>query len=141
MKKSLIATFICGVMIAQPVSAGMVVPTANAVAPLAIPAGAVLPAVQGGQFMSGGDAEVIEVRKRWRHRHHRHRHRHRSSGWGTFGTGVAVGIIGALIARGISESAAHDRFARCARDFDTFDPESGTYITRSGRERLCPYLR
>jgi len=60
---------------------------------------------------------------------------------GSFGAGLAVGIIGALVAKGISEAAAEDRFYRCARDFRSFDPDTGTIITHSGREVLCPYLR
>lgn len=141
MRKSFVAILMCGVMLAQPLSAGAAVLSAKSLTVPAPTIGAVLPAVETGRSSSGtGNAEVVEVRHR-RHPVHRHSHRRRGSGWGAFGTGVAVGIIGVLIARGISESAAQERMARCARDFDTFDPETGTYITRSGHERLCPYLR
>lgn len=128
MKKSIVAALLCGVVLVQPAWAGAVVPATAAAAKSAV--AAVQPAV------GSGSAEVIDVR--WR-RHHHHRHRHR--GVGAFGAGLAVGIIGALVAKGISESAARERYDRCAVEFRSFDPETGTYITRSGEERLCPYLR
>ena len=125
MRKSFVAALICGAIMVQPASAG------------ALPMAA---AVAGGQVASeAGASNVIEVRSRHRY-YHRHRH-HRHRGAGAFGAGLAVGIVGALIAKGISESSANDRIARCARDFRSFDPDTGTYITRSGEERLCPYLR
>lgn len=132
------AALLCGAVMAQPASAAVVSPASAVTVQAAVPASAVVPAVAGAQLAGkAGTADVVEVRWR-RHRHHR-RHRHR--GAGAFGAGLAVGIVGALIAKGISESAAEDRFARCARDFRSFDPATGTYITRSGHERLCPYLR
>ena len=135
MKKTFVATLLCSAMLVQPVFAGMVMPAPA----VAVPAsGAVVPAVAGGQYAAGAEtAKVIEVRGRHWHRRHHHRHR----GAGAFGAGLAVGIVGALIAKGISESSARNRFDRCARDFRSFDYETGTIITRSGEERLCPYLR
>jgi hypothetical protein len=62
-------------------------------------------------------------------------------GWGP---GALFGgiVAGALIAAAISEGRADDRdMRRCARDFRSFDPRSGTYINRYGEERICPYLR
>lgn len=126
MKKLFVAALSCSLVVMQPAWAGVGLPTPPA------------PAVASGH----GEAKVTEVRwrgHRW-HRHHHH-HRHRGPGLGAFGAGLAVGVIGALIANGISESSARERFARCEADFRSFDPETGTYITRSGEERLCPYLR
>ncbi|MGB3720532.1 MAG: hypothetical protein WBB38_13225 [Hyphomicrobiaceae bacterium] len=121
MRKSVIATLVCGAMILNPVAASAF--------------SGVVPAVATGS----DKAAVIQVKKgHHHHHHHHHRHRHRGS---AFGAGLAVGIIGALIAKGISESAARERYDRCARDFRSFDYETGTIITRSGREVLCPYLR
>lgn len=34
-----------------------------------------------------------------------------------------------------------DGIAACQRRFRSFDPETGTYMTRSGEQVLCPYLR
>ncbi len=137
MRKSLIAALVCSAIVAQPVMA----------APVAVPAvqpvqAAVLPAVAGGKLVTEqGTANLVEVR--WRgHGHHRYHHRHRrGSSAGAFGAGLAVGIVGALIASGVSEAAARDRYARCAAEFRSFDPETGTYIAYGGEERLCPYLR
>ncbi len=134
MKRTFVATLLCGAMLVQPALAGVVMPASV----IAVPAsGAAVPAVAGGQYAGGAEtAKVFKVRH-WRHRHHHHRHR----GAGAFGAGLAIGIVGALIAKGISESSAQERFDRCARDFRSFDYETGTIITRSGEERLCPYLR
>jgi len=133
MRKSLIATLMCGAMIVNPVAASAL--TAAVPVQPAVVGGTVKPAVATGS----DKAEVIEVRSRHHRHYHRHRHRHR--GAGAFGAGLAVGIMGALIAKGISESHARSRFDRCARDFRSFDYETGTIITSSGREVLCPYLR
>lgn len=62
-------------------------------------------------------------------------------GWGV---GALIGGIvgGALIATAIREGRADDRdMRRCARDFPGFSYRTGTYITRYGDERVCPYLR
>ncbi len=135
MRKTFVATLMCGVMAVQPVSAGVLTPAPEAVRPAT---NAIAPAVQ--RSTDKETAKVIEVVKK-RGWHYRHRHRHRHSRGGAFATGLAVGIMTALIAKGISEAQARNRFDRCARDFPSFDYETGTIITRSGREVLCPYLR
>jgi hypothetical protein len=48
--------------------------------------------------------------------------------------GGAAGIIGGPIGYGGSGEAA------CARQFRSFDPASGTYVTYSGERVMCPYL-
>jgi len=56
---------------------------------------------------------------------------------GIFGAIVA----GTLVAAAISEHRARrEDMAHCAADFYAFDPRTGTYIDRWGRERVCPYL-
>jgi hypothetical protein len=56
---------------------------------------------------------------------------------GIFGAIVA----GTLVAAAISEHRARrEDMAHCAADFYSFDPRTGTYIDRWGRERVCPYL-
>jgi hypothetical protein len=46
------------------------------------------------------------------------------------------------LAAAISEHRARaEDIRRCDEDFPDFDPHSGTYIDRHGRERVCPYLR
>jgi len=66
---------------------------------------------------------------------------------GDFGAGVAVGVIGSLIAQGVAEERARRyrseqwRWNRCAREFRSFNPNTGLYTTYGGQKRLCPYLR
>lgn len=140
MNKFVIAALSCSLIMVQPASAGIALSaTASGLSNISAP---VVPAVAGGQFAKGnGAAEVIDVRWRGHRHYHRHRRHRGGGGVGAFGAGLAVGIVGALIANGISESAARDRFARCEAEFRSFDPETGTYITHRGEERLCPYLR
>lgn len=135
MIRTFVTTLMAGAMLVQPASAAMLTAAPTAVEPAR---SAVMPAV--GLSTDAQTAKVIQVRK-WRHRHYRRHHHHRHRGAGAFGAGLAVGIVGALIAKGVSESSARSRFDRCARDFVSFDYETGTIITRSGREVLCPYLR
>lgn len=139
------ALMLFGVAMVQPASAAV----ASAVQPAASNA-LLVAAVTGDQLAVGAGTSglVHQVDRRyrgWRRRHHRRYHRrhrrHRRGNGGAFGAGLAVGIVGALIAQGISESAAEDRFARCESEFRSFDPSTGTYITYGGEERLCPYLR
>lgn len=56
------------------------------------------------------------------------------------GIGIGIGII-ALIARESANSAFQAAMRRCARDYRSFDWETGTYVTYDGDVRLCPYLR
>lgn len=134
MTRAFVATLICGVMMVQPVSAAVLTAGPAAVEPVR---SAVVPAVD--RSTDARTAKVIQVKKPYKYGRWHRRHRHRGSG--AFGAGLAVGIMTALIAKGISESSARNRFDRCARDFPSFDYETGTIIRRDGREVLCPYLR
>ncbi|RIA47458.1 BA14K family protein [Dichotomicrobium thermohalophilum] len=66
---------------------------------------------------------------------------------GDFGAGVAVGVIGSLIAQGIAEERAREirneewRWRKCDREFRSFEWDTGMYTTYSGHRRVCPYLR
>ncbi|MFM9850338.1 MAG: BA14K family protein [Hyphomicrobiaceae bacterium] len=78
------------------------------------------------------------------HRHHSSSHRsarrHRSG----IGPVEIIGgiIVGAIIAEVIREGRATEyAMSRCALGFRSFDPDTGTYITRDGRIRICPCLR
>lgn len=62
--------------------------------------------------------------------------------------GVNVGelfigtIAGAIIANAIREGYARDSdIEACADRYNSFDPETGTYIGYDGRTYVCPYLR
>ena len=60
-----------------------------------------------------------------------------------YGAGALIGgiIAGTIIAAAIREGRARDHdMRRCAYEFRSFDPVTGTYITYEGEERICPYL-
>ncbi len=133
---------------------------------LALPAGAALatPAPPGAgaataaQLADGGN--IVQVRARSHHRRHwrnhhrrghwrghnrhwRHHGHHRRGyyGGGDFGAGLAIGLIGSLVAGGLSEGSAYDAIDRCDARYRSFERSTGLYTTYSGRKRLCPYLR
>jgi hypothetical protein len=66
---------------------------------------------------------------------------------GDFAAGVAVGVIGSLIAQGVAEEKARRyrdeewRWRKCDREFRSFEWDTGMYTTYGGQRRLCPYLR
>jgi len=66
---------------------------------------------------------------------------------GDFAAGVAVGVIGSLIAQGVAEEKARQyrdeewRWRKCDREFRSFEWDTGMYTTYGGQRRLCPYLR
>jgi len=66
---------------------------------------------------------------------------------GDFGAGVAVGVIGSLIAQGVAEERARRyrdeewRWRKCDRRFRSFEWDTGMYTTYGGDRRVCPYLR
>ena len=68
----------------------------------------------------------------------------RGRGWRRgYGAGALIGgiIVGTIIAAAIRERrAGDDDLRRCAYEFRSFDPVTGTYITYEGEERVCPYL-
>jgi hypothetical protein len=102
------------------------------------------------QDLQKNDATVQKVdrRGRWRRhdgrrwrggrRHHRRWRRHND-----FNPGVAIGlgILGAIIANGHSESYARSAMRRCDDRFRSFEWDTGYYTTYGGDKVLCPYLR
>ncbi len=73
---------------------------------------------------------------------------------GDFGAGLAVGIIGSIIAQGAAEAhrdrgyddghyggGADWRWRKCDRKFRSFEWDTGMYTTYGGERRVCPYLR
>jgi hypothetical protein len=58
--------------------------------------------------------------------------------------GVVGGVPGDGYAYGYRPGYAYgygSGAAACARNFRSFDPETGTYTTYAGEQVLCPYLR
>lgn len=81
--------------------------------------------------------------RRWRGGYGYGRRHYRRGYRRGYGVGALIGgiIAGALIAAAIREGRARDNdVRRCAYEFRSFDPETGTYITYEGEERVCPYL-
>jgi len=93
---------------------------------------------------------VLQVR-RYRHFHRHHGHRGRG-----VGIGLGLGIIGGIIAAEAYRSSpgyaydeeaydgpppSGDPRAACAREFRSFEWDSGLYTTYAGEKKLCPYLR
>ncbi|MGX7742583.1 BA14K family protein [Rhodopseudomonas parapalustris] len=70
------------------------------------------------------------------------RGRGRGRGWGGPGPGAAIGIgIGAAIVGGAiaaSQAEAARQQDYCARRFRSYNPATGTYIAKGGREVPCP---
>lgn len=76
----------------------------------------------------------------WRgsRRHHR---RYRRDNDFNPGVAIGLGILGAIIANGHSESYARSAMQRCDNRFRSFEWDTGYYTTYGGDKRLCPYLR
>ncbi|MDX2205302.1 MAG: BA14K family protein [Hyphomicrobiaceae bacterium] len=91
---------------------------------------------------TGVETAVQEARWRGQRGYHRHGrwNRHRGHGWNP-GAAIALGIVGSLIARGVSRGAAYDAIERCDARFRSFERDTGLYTTYGGEKRLCPYLR
>jgi hypothetical protein len=82
---------------------------------------------------------VIEVRRGY-HRGHRY---HRRGGGAA--VGIGLGIIGGLIAAEALRSSPRyyeggDARELCAREFRSFEWNTGMYTTYGGERRVCPYL-
>ncbi len=58
------------------------------------------------------------------------------------GLAIGAGIVGGIIAgAAIADAAQQDGYSRCAAEFRSFNPETGTYVGYDGVVRACPYLR
>jgi hypothetical protein len=82
---------------------------------------------------------VVQVRRGY-HRGHRHHRR-----GGNAALGIGLGIIGGLIVSEALRSApgyydGADARELCARNFRSFEWDTGMYTTYEGERRVCPYL-
>jgi hypothetical protein len=90
--------------------------------------------------------KIIKVQRRgrgWRRGYGYRRGPYRRGYRRGYGAGALIGgiIVGTIIAAAIRERrAGDDDMRRCAYEFRSFDPVTGTYITYEGEERVCPYL-
>ena len=70
------------------------------------------------------------------HGHYNHHYRYRPNGWA-----IGAGVVGGIIAgAALSDAARADGYSRCASEFRSFNPETGTYVGYDGVVRACPYL-
>lgn len=113
------------------------------IGPVIGPAAAAPPTLPPGIAKASAGSAVTQVR-RGRH----HRHRHHGHGGGNLAIGLGIGIIGGLLAAEAYRSGADydddygvDPRERCARNFRSFEWDTGRYTTYAGERRLCPYLR
>ena len=97
------------------------------------------PGIAEGENITKVDRRGRGWRRGYRYRRRPYRRGYRRG----FGAGALIGgiIAGTLIAAAIREGRARDYdMRRCAYEFRSFDPVTGTYITYEGEERICPYL-
>ncbi|NJM35497.1 MAG: BA14K family protein [Rhodomicrobium sp.] len=121
---------------------------ASALAFASVSAGATANAtpLSAGIFKTTVESPKAATPARWdgrrgygRH-HRRHWHRHHDHDYNP-GAYIALGIIGSLIERGLSEGAARSAMQRCDDRYRSFEWDTGYYTTYGGDKRLCPYLR
>ena len=109
------------------------------------------------------DTDAVTKVQGWGYRRHHHHYRGYRRGWGPgpwLGLGAGV-VIGSIIAneayrprRGYyyddyeydgpyyyPSAYSGDPRAICARNFRSFEWNTGLYTTFAGEKRLCPYLR
>ncbi len=97
------------------------------------------PGIEKGENITKVDRRGRRWRRGYRYRRRPYRRGYRRG----YGAGALIGgiIAGTLIAAAIREGRARDHdVRRCAYEFRSFDPVTGTYITYEGEERICPYL-
>jgi hypothetical protein len=126
---------------------GAMIAAAPGAAPL--PANA-MPNIADKTLVAPGVSDKVTEVQRWRYRRdwddddrRRHWRRHRRYYDDDINPGafIALGILGALINSGYSESQARSAMERCDRRFRSFEWDTGLYTTFGGDKRLCPYLR
>lgn len=109
---------------------------------VAVPASAVplpKPGIEKGEQITKVQRRGRGWRRGYRYRRGPYRRGYRRG----YGAGALIGgiIAGTIIAAAIREGRARDYdMRRCAHEFRSFDPVTGTYITYEGEERICPYL-
>jgi hypothetical protein len=69
---------------------------------------------------------------------HRNRYERHNINPGAF---LALGIMGALVERGLTEDYARSAMQRCDNRFRSFEWDTGLYTTYGGERQVCPYLR
>ena len=92
------------------------------------------------QLVARNDHRRGHHSKSWRRRHWEGNRHYYGRDWNP-GAYIALGLIGALVDSGMSESHARSAMQRCDDRFRSFEWDTGLYTTYGGEKRLCPYLR
>ena len=102
-----------------------------AVPAIAAPLGAALSKDLAAQAQSADQSSVIQIQYR--------RGGHRGGGGGGGGA-VAAGVLGGLLLGAViaNEAQRGRSVDYCMRHFRSYDPQSGTYLSRDGYRHPCP---
>lgn len=106
---------------------------------MAMAPGAAMQDLKGGFHKARSDNRRGYRSRDWRRRHWRGSRRYYDD-WNP-GAFIALGVLGALLNKGHSESYARSAMQRCDDRFRSFEWDTGLYTTYGGDKRLCPYLR
>ena len=72
---------------------------------------------------------------------HEHKQWYWHDGWWRYGPWSDHGIYGTVVTRhgptGLFRPWGAERLRRCAARYSSFDPATGTYLTRRGKHRIC----
>ncbi|HEX6000147.1 MAG TPA: hypothetical protein VFZ16_12260 [Hyphomicrobiaceae bacterium] len=116
---------------------------------------AAAPAVPPSWIIKADAGSMVTQVRRYRHYRRFHHHHHHGGRFGRgVGVGIGLGIIGGIIASEAYRSAPAyaddevydapppgDPRELCARNFRSFEWNTGLYTTYGGEKKLCPYLR
>lgn len=97
------------------------------------------PLTAGAAVLNGAAPSATENVQYYRHGRYygHHHHHHGGSTAAGIGLGLAAGaIIGGAIAAG--QAQAQQNAAYCAQRYRSYDPRSGTYLSRDGNRYPCP---
>ena len=108
----------------------------SALLAFALPAAAA-PVMGGASLAQAAPANVVENVQYYYYGPRRYYgHRHYNDG-AALGLGLAAGaIVGGAIAAGAAQ--ANQNAAYCAQRYRSYDPRSGTYLSRDGNRYPCP---
>lgn len=79
--------------------------------------------------------------KHWHGKHHHRRHRWYGVPYYGYGSGYYYDDYAYYDDGPDVYVDDGDAVARCASRYRSFDPRTGTYLSSSGKRKICPYLR
>ena len=103
----------------------------------AVPQANAAPLSAGAAVLNSAVPSATENVQYYRHRRYYGHHHHGGGTAAGIGLGLAAGaIIGGAIAAG--QAQAQQNAAYCAQRYRSYDPRSGTYLSRDGNRYPCP---